>query len=1115
MLRTRSGLAILALASFALVPVANAAVTTSLVAGSLQVTLSAVSDATTITSNGANLEVRDTSNVLILSTPAAGVDTLHVNGTGPVNGQMATLQGTLSFAGGVTVATLETLQHQGNYSVGGGAYQVFVSKNIVVSGSITSTTGNITLDAAQPVAHPLGTYTGVFVTGAIVTTTSGAIVIAGIGGVLGSPNEGVRIANSFVTSNGIGGGVGSITINGTGHGTGSGRGIALLGGTVSTVDAGISISGTGAGGAGTASFNVGTVVDALSVVSSIGAGIVAVTGIGQGDVGGDFNDGLLIGGAVRASDGSIQLSGQTGLGPTSLSVSVVGNILSLGAADITILGDNISIGPAATISAGNNVRMAPTHGFVLVDVGGVNSNVVLGLTNAGLARVNANSLLLGSSVHTGGIAISTPVTTPGSWNTLVLSNSGAFSGPGPVTAPGLELIDGSSSAHGWVFDGSTVTQDANTGIGFAGTTLTLTAGTGSDTFTITPSATTVHVDGNDPPPPALPGDTLAIVPGATSPSVSATLTANGYQGTFTFGNAAPVTFARIESGAFYSFVVSAPANATAGNAFAFTVTAVDQANNVVTGYGGTVHFTTSDGAAILPADSTLVAGVGTFSATLRTAGTHTITATDTVSPTITGVSGAIAVSAAVATHFAVSAPASATAATAFGVTVTALDPFNNIASGYAGTVHFTSTDGLAVLPANSTLASGAGTFSATLRTAGNHTITASDTITPAITGTSSTIAVGASVATHFAVSAPVSATAGSAFSFTVTALDSSNNVATGYVGTVHFASSDSAAVLPANSTLTTGVGTFSATLKTAGNQTLTGTDTVSAAITGTSGAIALSAAAANHFAVGAPASASTGSAFAFTATALDPFNNTAAGYSGTVHFSSSDAAAILPGNSTLVAGAGTFSATLNTGGNQTITATDTVIAAITGTSSAIGSAVKTFSGPSATGTGTITATFTGGGAGCSFSAAQFIGQPPGAPPIPPTAPPGNPAFPQGLFDFHLTGCTTPTITMTIAYPTPIAGAIYYKYGPEASNPAPHWYVMPATFTTNSVTFSITDGGQGDDDLVANGTIVDQGGPGVVGSATAIPALSWWMLVLLGLGVLGLGSQAHRKARALR
>src|SRR5262245_51597462 len=169
-----------------------------------------------------------------------------------------------------------------------------------------------------------------------------------------------------------------------------------------------------------------------------------------------------------------------------------------------------------------------------------------------------------------------------------------------------------------------------------------------------------------------------------------------------------------------------------------------------------------------------------------------------------------------ATHFAVSAPATATAGSAFNFTVTALTASGNVATGYAGTVHFTSSDGAAVLPANTTLTNGTGTFSATLKTAGARTITATDTVTASITGTSNSISVTAGTATHFAPTPPASDLAGSAFNFTVTALDAANNTATGYAGTVHFTSSDGAAVLPANTTLTSGTGTFSDALKTAG-----------------------------------------------------------------------------------------------------------------------------------------------------------------------------------------------------------------------------------------------------------------------------------------------------------
>ena len=106
-----------------------------------------------------------------------------------------------------------------------------------------------------------------------------------------------------------------------------------------------------------------------------------------------------------------------------------------------------------------------------------------------------------------------------------------------------------------------------------------------------------------------------------------------------------------------------------------------------------------------------------------------------------------------------------------------------------------------------------------------------------------TVTGGSGAATHFSVSAPGTATAGTAFSVTVTALDASNAVVTGYAGTIHFTSSDTQAVLPVNSTLTNGVGTFSATLKTAGAQTIAATDTVTATITGATGTITVTAAA--------------------------------------------------------------------------------------------------------------------------------------------------------------------------------------------------------------------------------------------------------------------------------
>jgi hypothetical protein len=200
------------------------------------------------------------------------------------------------------------------------------------------------------------------------------------------------------------------------------------------------------------------------------------------------------------------------------------------------------------------------------------------------------------------------------------------------------------------------------------------------------------------------------------------------------------------SGAATHFSLSDPAIVEAGTAFTFTVTALNASNNVAVNYLGTVHFTSSDGQAVLPSDSTLANGTGAFQATMKTMGSQTITATDTVMTSITGKSSPISVLG--ATHFSVTAPAKASVGSAFDITVTALDAANNVATGYSGTVHFTSTDGHADLPGNSTLANGIATLPVGLKTVGAQTITATDMVSASITGASNSINVRAAAATN-------------------------------------------------------------------------------------------------------------------------------------------------------------------------------------------------------------------------------------------------------------------------------------------------------------------------------------------------------------------------------
>jgi Ca2+-binding RTX toxin-like protein len=257
-------------------------------------------------------------------------------------------------------------------------------------------------------------------------------------------------------------------------------------------------------------------------------------------------------------------------------------------------------------------------------------------------------------------------------------------------------------------------------------------------------------------------------------------------------------------------VTSTVVSVAGGTTLAVTVTALDAYGNVATGYTGTVHFTSSDALAGLPADYTFTVadpadyaftetdnGTHVFGVVLGTVGTQSLTVTDAAGHT--GTEGGILVTPAA---FLVSGfPSSVTAGDEAAFTVTALNADGSVATGYTGTVHFTSSDRQAGLPDDYTFTAadaGVHTFLATLKTAGTQSLTVGDTLTPGQSlGTQADILVTAGDAVALIVSgypSPVAAQAPNRV--TVTAVDAYGNVATGYTGTVHFSSDDPGALLP-------------------------------------------------------------------------------------------------------------------------------------------------------------------------------------------------------------------------------------------------------------------------------------------------------------------------------
>ncbi|MBI2830659.1 MAG: hypothetical protein HYX79_00180 [Chloroflexi bacterium] len=400
-----------------------------------------------------------------------------------------------------------------------------------------------------------------------------------------------------------------------------------------------------------------------------------------------------------------------------------------------------------------------------------------------------------------------------------------------------------------------------------------------------------------------------------------------------------------------SLRVTGTATMNAGAANQLTITAYDAFGNVQTGYTGDKSLTFSGPGVSALANAPTVTdktgapvNVGTATTITFTAGASTaggslvaykaeVTTVDVTDGAISSTGNAAwdldltvnPVAAATLTVSGISDPLVKNVAV--DVTVTAKDQYGNTATGYVGTIAFTSSDADAgvVLPANYIfLAGDNGTKTFTggvkLQTVGEQAVTATDTLTGTITGTQTAITVVDITYTIDQFTTPL--TAGTSSDFRVTVMQGLV-VKTDYVGTIHFTSSDGQAVPPADYTFVAGdngVKTFTAgvILKTSGNQTLTGTDTINAGITGTANFVVNAAAAANLRVTGT-AAMTAGTANQLTVTAYDGFGNVATAYTGDKSLTFSGPTASAGGNTPTVTDK--TGAPVNVGSGTTITFT--------------------------------------------------------------------------------------------------------------------------------------------------------------------------------------------------
>jgi flagellin-like protein len=427
----------------------------------------------------------------------------------------------------------------------------------------------------------------------------------------------------------------------------------------------------------------------------------------------------------------------------------------------------------------------------------------------------------------------------------------------------------------------------------------------------------------------------------------ATLTTQA-AGTFTITATLPTASGTaqltVNPGSAYSFKVSGfPSPVTAGaTGNSVTVTAEDQEGNVATGYTGTVQITSSDTKAVLPANAKLTDGVGTFAVTLKTAGTQSITATDTVTSSITGSQTGIVVNPGSAVTYAFSSISTPqTAGLPFAVTITAQDAYGNAATTYYGTADLTDLNG-PISPATATFAAGVWTGSVNITKAtAEDALIATDSVTSSIAGESGLFTVNPGPLATFtfgSISSPQ--TAGSAFSVTITAVDAYGNTEAGstagytvpgYTGTATLADT-SGSISPTSATFTAGVWTGSVTItKATTGDVITATDPTTK-MTGSSLPFTVtSLATASSFSFSTISSPQiAGAGFTVTISAVDIYGNTVPGYTGaaTLTDTSGTIYTTAPGittTSTFVNGVWTGSVTVTKAtASDVITATDAV-----------------------------------------------------------------------------------------------------------------------------------------------------------------------------------------------
>ena len=368
------------------------------------------------------------------TSPTSGTITVGGSGASFINGANLSLTTT-----GNSISVTQLISANGSGAVS------LTGRNIVVTGNITTTAGDITLRGNNG-SYQAGSFDGVRASGSVISSSSGNILIDGRAAG-GSLKYGVNLQSSSVNA----GGAGCVTITGvSGNGSGMTYGMKLeAGACISTNNGSVNIDGNACG---TGSDSTAVFLSPSSKITSTGLGDVFISGTVSNGTNHQF--GIYSQANITTSTGSINFNGiSCGTGNYSYGVALLGSlgtgyISANGAGNVTITG--------TAANGTDQARGVMTSGASIT-------------TNSGSITFN------GISCGTG--TLSTGVS-------LAASNISAI-GVGNVTITGTAQ-NGTTFACGVFVSGSSITTNSGL-LNLNGTS----CGTGSDSFGVDLNSSTI------------------------------------------------------------------------------------------------------------------------------------------------------------------------------------------------------------------------------------------------------------------------------------------------------------------------------------------------------------------------------------------------------------------------------------------------------------------------------------------------------------------------------------------------------------------------------------------------------------------------------------------------